>query len=63
MAKKKARETPPRKMSEQLNLRCLPKDRQAFEEAAELEGFTNRTAWMLWHLRRISKDTLKRESE
>lgn len=62
MAKKKA-STPARKMSEQLNLRCLPKDRKAFEEAAELEGFTNRTAWMLWHLRRIAKETKKREAE
>lgn len=62
MAKKRTKKkTAERRMSEQLNLRCLPGDRVNFERAAEAEGFTNRTAWMLYHLRRIAKETLKGE--
>ena len=50
------------KATTQLNLRCKEDDKKAFQLAAEKEGFGgNVSAWILYHLRRQSRDTLKNE--
>ena len=66
MAKKKKKATnrrPNRAPLIQTNFRCREADRDLFERASEVEGFSTRTAWMLYHLRRIGKETVKREAE
>ncbi|MHC4878701.1 MAG: type II toxin -antitoxin system TacA 1-like antitoxin [Planctomycetota bacterium] len=45
-----------------LNIRYTQKDRDLFREAAELDGFNSVTAWLLYHLRRIARETIKRSS-
>jgi len=38
--------------------RCTPEELEAFRAAAEREGFGgNVSAWLLWHLRRIIRDS------
>ncbi len=46
-----------------LNIRYTQKDRDLFREAAELDGFNSVTAWLLYHLRRIARETIKRSSD
>lgn len=58
-----AKKRPQQKGSERitLNIRYAQKDRDLFREAAELEGFNTVTAWLLFHLRRIARETVRRE--
>ncbi len=42
-----------------LQFKCNAADPDNFTRAAKAEGFETRTAWMLYHLRRHAKDTLK----
>lgn len=37
--------------------RCWKSDLKAFEKHAKQEGFDNVTSWILWHLRRIVKES------
>lgn len=46
-----------RKSTAHFMLRCTTDDRDEFDAAAEREGFQNRTAWILYHLRRIARET------
>jgi hypothetical protein len=34
-----------------------------FREAAELDGFNSVTAWLLYHLHRIARETIKRSGD
>lgn len=46
-----------------LNIRYTKKDRELFREAAELDGFNSVTAWLLYHLRRIAREAVKRSKD
>lgn len=59
MAKKRAKRTTTQRLT--LNIRYTQKDRDLFREAAELDGFNTVTAWLLFHLRRIARETIRRE--
>ena len=37
--------------------RCWKADLKAFEKQAKREGFDNVTSWVLWHLRRIVRES------
>lgn len=62
MPRKKAAKAK-RRLDKQVNFRCTDDDHDKFRRCSELEGFNSATAWMLYHLRRAAKDTLKREEE
>lgn len=59
MAKKRASAKSSERLT--LNIRYTQKDRDLFREAAELDGFNSVTAWLLFHLRRIARETIRRE--
>jgi hypothetical protein len=42
-----------------LQIKCNAADKANFTRAALAENFDTRTAWMLFHLRGIAKQTLK----
>ena len=64
MAKKRTTGKPAkRKTDAAILVYCQAAERKRFDRVAELEGFQNRSAWILYHLRQIAKDALKRESE
>lgn len=42
-----------------LSIRCDPEDLVMFKDAGIEEGFNGRTAWMLYHLRKQAKKTLR----
>lgn len=37
--------------------RCWMSDLKAFQKQAKREGFSNITEWILWHLRRIVRES------
>lgn len=41
--------------------RCWESDLKAFKRHAKREGFDNVTSWLLWHLRRIVRESEQRE--
>jgi hypothetical protein len=41
--------------------RCRKADMEEFARCAEAEGFSSVAAWLLWHLRRIARES-KRSS-
>jgi uncharacterized protein (DUF1778 family) len=55
MAKKLQKKAPTRFT---LHVRCKEEDQETFRLAAEKEGFNSVTAWVLWNLRRVAKQTL-----
>lgn len=64
MAKKRTTGKPSkRKTDAAILVYCQAAERKQFDRVAKLEGFQNRSAWILYHLRRIAKDTLKKEGE
>lgn len=50
---------PPEKKQKttQFQFRCTPDELSEFRAAAEREGFDGISAWLLWHLRRIIRES------
>ena len=58
-------EKPEKKSTKKLfNFRCEADEIEQFREAAEREGFSgNVSAWILWHLRRIVRESRDNEKK
>lgn len=49
---------PERKQKDtQFNFRCRREELNEFRRAADREGFDGLASWILWHLRRIVRDS------
>jgi uncharacterized protein (DUF1778 family) len=54
-------------LRETLDVRCSDEDKELFKQAAEIEGFLKPngepylSVWVLTHLRRIAKATIRKE--
>lgn len=55
---RKPRAEPSKAIETILSIRCPDSDRERFLAAALAEGFSDRTAWILYHLRRQAKKSL-----
>lgn len=52
MAKKQ-----PAPKSKLFNFRCDQEELEEFRQCAEREGFNSVSAWLLWHLRQVVRDS------
>ena len=59
MAKSRKRKMAKSKL---FNFRCHPEEIEEFHKAAQREGFDSVSAWLLWHLRRIIRDSNDKRS-
>jgi hypothetical protein len=54
-----AKPKPSRKRPPQLQCNCTETDLDNFSRAAKRDGHTDRTAWVMFNLRRLARESLK----
>lgn len=57
MGKKSAKD----RHDQTFKFRCRQADLESFKKAAEAEGFNSASGWVLYHLRKQAKETIRRE--